>query len=41
MNRIKEKLAAGQVVTMFNPDFAIERIDEIAAVPDLLTRSTA
>jgi 4-hydroxy-2-oxoheptanedioate aldolase len=28
MNRVKQKLAAGQVVTMFNPDFASPRLVE-------------
>ncbi len=28
MNKIKQKLAAGQVVTMFNPDFASPRLVE-------------
>jgi 4-hydroxy-2-oxoheptanedioate aldolase len=31
MNRIKQKLAAGKVVTMFNPDFASPRLVEYIA----------
>ena len=28
MNKVKQKLAAGKVVTMFNPDFASPRLVE-------------
>ena len=31
MNKIKQKLAAGEVVTMFNPDFAAPRLVEYVA----------
>ncbi len=31
MNKVKQKLAAGQVVTMFNPDFASPRLVEYIA----------
>ena len=31
MNKVKQKLAAGEVVTMFNPDFAAPRMVEYVA----------
>ena len=31
MNKIKQKLAAGQIVTMFNPDFTSPRLVEYIA----------
>lgn len=31
MNKVKQKLAAGQIVTMFNPDFASPRLVEYVA----------
>jgi hypothetical protein len=31
MSKVKRKLAAGEVVTMFNPDFAVSRLVEYVA----------
>ena len=31
MNKVKQKLAAGHIVTMFNPDFASPRLVEYVA----------